>query len=121
MRCCVPLVVVPNPTLMNNHQAELAAECETQNWAVYGKLGYVLFLSMLCLLVSAFDDSPPLNVSHLTHSTLADAIQRSDERVREGGLQTALAPFAPPPFPVPEAERLAVFDWMVLTCYPRGV
>jgi len=39
MRYQAPLIVVPNPTLMDNHQAELAEECEAQNWAVYGKLG----------------------------------------------------------------------------------
>jgi len=39
MRYSAPLVVVPNPALMNNHQAELAEECETQRWAIYGKLG----------------------------------------------------------------------------------
>ncbi len=38
-RYSVPLVVVPNPALMNNHQAELAAEVERQNWAVHGHLG----------------------------------------------------------------------------------
>lgn len=31
----------------------------------------------------------------------------------------ALPPYTPPPFPVPEAERVTLFDWMVLTCYPE--
>lgn len=39
MRYQVPLIVVPNPTLMDNHQAELARECARQKWAVYGELG----------------------------------------------------------------------------------
>jgi len=38
-RYSVPLVVVPNPDLLNNHQAELAEEVERQDWAVYGRLG----------------------------------------------------------------------------------
>ncbi|KAM7198647.1 Glycosyltransferase family 28 C-terminal domain containing protein [Rhypophila sp. PSN 637] len=39
LRYQAPLVVVPNPTLMDNHQAELAQECENQKWAIYGRLG----------------------------------------------------------------------------------
>ena len=30
-----------------------------------------------------------------------------------------LEPYAPPPFPVPEEQRIKFFDWMVLTCYPE--
>ena len=30
----------------------------------------------------------------------------------------ALPPYRPPPFPVPAADRITFFDWMVLTCYP---
>lgn len=29
-----------------------------------------------------------------------------------------LPPYTDPPFPVPEDQRINVFDWMVLTCYP---
>lgn len=29
-----------------------------------------------------------------------------------------LPPYTDPPFPVPEDQRITVFDWMVLTCYP---
>ncbi|KAK3682112.1 glycosyltransferase family 28 C-terminal domain-containing protein [Podospora appendiculata] len=89
LRYEVPLVVVPNPTLMDNHQAELAEECEAQKWAVYGRLG-----------------------------KLPDAISRSQELVVQSGLND-LAPYSPPPFPVPESERVTLFDWMVLTCYPE--
>ncbi|KAK0615019.1 glycosyltransferase family 28 C-terminal domain-containing protein [Bombardia bombarda] len=92
LRYQAPLVVVPNPTLMDNHQAELAEECEQQNWAVYGKLGH-----------------------------LAAAVGRSCERLAQGRSLShlnALAPYSPPPFPVPERERVTLFDWMVLTCYP---
>jgi beta-1,4-N-acetylglucosaminyltransferase len=39
IRFQVPLIVVPNTSLMDNHQAELAMECETQKWAIYGKVG----------------------------------------------------------------------------------
>lgn len=41
LRIDAPLVVVPNPTLMDNHQLELARECERQGWAVVGDLRYV--------------------------------------------------------------------------------
>lgn len=33
MRLAVPLVVVPNSSLLDNHQEELAAELETQGYA----------------------------------------------------------------------------------------
>ncbi|KAK3955086.1 glycosyltransferase family 28 C-terminal domain-containing protein [Pseudoneurospora amorphoporcata] len=39
LRLQTPLVVVPNPTLMDNHQAELAEELESTGDAVYGRLG----------------------------------------------------------------------------------
>ena len=39
MRYDVPLVVVPNPDLMNNHQEELADQLEFVGYALHGKLG----------------------------------------------------------------------------------
>ncbi|KAK3316719.1 hypothetical protein B0H66DRAFT_604995 [Apodospora peruviana] len=96
IRYGAPVVVVPNPTLMDNHQAELAEECERQNWAIYGKLG-----------------------------NLAKAIRASHERLAQGGHDRdrddnpLTQPYSPPPFPVPESERVTLFDWMVLTCYPE--
>lgn len=42
MRLGVPLVVVPNPTLKNNHQMELADELQKQ--------GYVLACNYTCVL-----------------------------------------------------------------------
>ncbi|KAJ4419520.1 N-acetylglucosaminyldiphosphodolichol N-acetylglucosaminyltransferase catalytic subunit alg13 [Neurospora sp. IMI 360204] len=90
LRLQVPLVVVPNPTLMDNHQAELAEELESTGDAVYGRLG-----------------------------KLTEAIVRSLELVAQGPLKLKdLPPYSPPPFPVPESERVTLFDWMALTCYP---
>ncbi|KAK4447887.1 hypothetical protein QBC34DRAFT_120901 [Podospora aff. communis PSN243] len=89
MRYSAPLVVVPNPTLMNNHQEELAEECEKQRWAVHGKLGHI-----------------------------TEAVKRIVELTAEGPL-ASLPPYTPPPFPVPESERVKLFDWMVLTSYPE--
>ncbi|KAK3402100.1 glycosyltransferase family 28 C-terminal domain-containing protein [Sordaria brevicollis] len=91
LRLQVPLVVVPNPTLMDNHQAELAEELESTGDAVYGRLG-----------------------------KLTEAITRSLELVAQGPLikLNDLPPYSPPPFPVPESERVTLFDWMALTCYP---
>ena len=40
----IPLIVVPNPTLLDNHQAELAEEMARQRYAVHGKLESVSLL-----------------------------------------------------------------------------
>ncbi|KAK2027693.1 glycosyltransferase family 28 domain-containing protein [Colletotrichum zoysiae] len=39
MRVSVPLVVVPNPTLKDNHQVELAEEIQRQGYGIWGRLG----------------------------------------------------------------------------------
>lgn len=39
MRVDAPLIVVVNPTLMDNHQLELAQSLANQNWAVHGQIG----------------------------------------------------------------------------------
>jgi beta-1,4-N-acetylglucosaminyltransferase len=83
-----PLVVVANPTLMDNHQLELAETLEAQNLVVHGRIG-----------------------------SLTTAIHRIAERVSQGRLDV-LPPYSPPSFPVPAADRVTLFDWMVLTCYP---
>lgn len=38
LRIGVPLVVVPNPALQDNHQEELARQVAKHGWAVVGKL-----------------------------------------------------------------------------------
>jgi beta-1,4-N-acetylglucosaminyltransferase len=38
MRIDVPIIVVPNPSLLDNHQAELADELERQGYVTYGDL-----------------------------------------------------------------------------------
>jgi beta-1,4-N-acetylglucosaminyltransferase len=43
MRVDIPIIVVPNEQLKDNHQVELAQELREQGWAVYGKLEYVPF------------------------------------------------------------------------------
>ncbi|KAI9740875.1 MAG: N-acetylglucosaminyldiphosphodolichol N-acetylglucosaminyltransferase catalytic subunit alg13 [Claussenomyces sp. TS43310] len=41
MRIDVPLIVVPNPELLDNHQAELAEELERQGYVTYGNLSSI--------------------------------------------------------------------------------
>lgn len=48
---------------------------------------------------------------------LAGALDEIAARIIQGTLDD-LPPYRPPPFPVPAAERVTFFDWMVLTCYP---
>ncbi|KAH6842535.1 glycosyltransferase family 1 protein [Chaetomium sp. MPI-CAGE-AT-0009] len=83
-----PLIVVPNPTLMDNHQLELAETLEAQKLVVHGHIG-----------------------------SMDAAIHCIADRIAQGTLD-ALPPYCPPPFPVPAADRVTFFDWMVLTCYP---
>jgi beta-1,4-N-acetylglucosaminyltransferase len=48
---------------------------------------------------------------------LATAVQLAHELAIEGPLSN-LPPYTSPAFPIPESERVTLFDWMVLTCYP---
>ncbi|KAK4195920.1 glycosyltransferase family 28 C-terminal domain-containing protein [Triangularia verruculosa] len=84
-----PLIVVPNPTLMDNHQLDLAVEVQRQGWAIHGK------------------------IDNLPH-----AVDKILQLIQKGRLDH-LPRYKPPPFPVPEAKRFKLFDWMVLTCYPE--
>jgi beta-1,4-N-acetylglucosaminyltransferase len=54
LRVDVPLVVVPNSELLDNHQVELADALSEQEYVVHGKLEYV---SSLCLMSTPSTDT----------------------------------------------------------------
>ncbi|KIH88110.1 glycosyltransferase family [Sporothrix brasiliensis 5110] len=81
VRCDVPLIVVANPDLLGNHQAELADAVHDAGWAVRGDLG-----------------------------RLDDAVAELQETLAATQAE-GLPPYQEPPFPTAEAERSGLFDW----------
>ena len=53
LRISVPLIVVPNSTLLDNHQVELAEELARQHYVVHGSLEWVInsIVSLLSVLM----------------------------------------------------------------------
>jgi len=88
MRYQVPLVVVANPDLLGNHQAETARHVAAAGYGVVGRLG-----------------------------ALAEALREAREQTVKRNLDS-LPPYREPEFPPPERCRRTLLDWTVLTCYP---
>jgi hypothetical protein len=88
MRYECPLIAVPNPTLLGNHQAETANNAAAQGLAIAGALGQL-------------------------HEALHEARVLTAKRNLD-----LLPPYRDPPFPVPERDRRTLLDWTLLTCYP---
>ncbi|CCC13130.1 hypothetical protein SMACR_06348 [Sordaria macrospora] len=82
LRLQTPLVVVPNPTLMDNHQAELAEELESTGDAVYGRLGKLTEAITRSLKLVAQDELR--KQQHLRDlQSVEESFQREQERERE--------------------------------------
>ncbi|CAK7240134.1 MAG: N-acetylglucosaminyldiphosphodolichol N-acetylglucosaminyltransferase catalytic subunit alg13 [Sporothrix thermara] len=84
VRCDVPLIVVANPDLLGNHQAELAEAVHEAGWAFHGQLGH-----------------------------LEDALAELQASEAESQAQ-GLPPYQETPFPTAEGERCGLFDWAAM-------
>jgi len=58
--------------------------------------------------------------SRALSTALARSLECAAQGWPHGAGEEALVPYSAPPFPVPESERVTLFDWMVLTCYQRS-
>ncbi|CAK7206070.1 N-acetylglucosaminyldiphosphodolichol N-acetylglucosaminyltransferase catalytic subunit alg13 [Sporothrix eucalyptigena] len=84
VRCDVPLIVLANPDLLGNHQAELAEAVHDAGWAIRGELGHL-------------------------EDALAELQTKDAETQAEG-----LPPYQEPPFPTAEDERCGLFDYAAI-------
>ena len=66
----VPLIVIPNPVLQDNHQLELAEELQRQRYALHGDLTYV----HPSLPPPLFLPPRPRSPSNQQHPLIAEAI-----------------------------------------------
>jgi beta-1,4-N-acetylglucosaminyltransferase len=72
LRLNIPTIVVPNPSLLDNHQVELAEELALQGYVVHGKLECALLQSLITIPIAILTP----------YSDLAAAIAES-EKLRE--------------------------------------
>lgn len=84
MRIGVPIIVVPNPALLDNHQEELAEELHRQGYAIYGRLS-----SLSEALVQSEEKSksrtewPPVDSEERGVMQIVDAEMGYEARMRE--------------------------------------